>query len=69
VVDGAVEQLPDALIEQVRPGGRIVAGVADRGVTRLASGIRTEAGYGLSPFVDSECVVLPGFERPRGFQF
>ncbi|MCP3729014.1 protein-L-isoaspartate O-methyltransferase [Sphingomonas sp. MG17] len=69
VVDGAVEQLPDALIEQVRPGGRIVTGVADRGVTRLASGIRTEAGYGLSPFVDSECVVLPGFERPRGFQF
>ena len=69
VIDGAVEALPDALVEQVKPGGRIVAGIADRGVTRLASGIRTDAGFGLSTFADSECALLPGFERPRGFQF
>lgn len=69
VVDGAVEVLPDALVQQVRPGGRIVAGLVESGVTRLASGVRTEAGFGLSAFADSECAVLPGFEKPRGFRF
>lgn len=69
VVDGAVEALPDQLVEQVRPGGRIVAGISDRGVTRLASGVRTEGGFGLSTFADIECSVLPGFEQPRGFRF
>ncbi len=69
VVDGAVEELPDALVRQVRPGGRIVAGLVDRGVTRLASGVRTEAGFGLSAFADGECAVLPGFARSQGFQF
>ncbi len=50
IVDGAVEQLPDALVAQVKPGGRVVTGVIDRGVTRLASGRRTEGGFGLIDF-------------------
>lgn len=69
IVDGAVEELPDALVEQVRPGGRVASGIVERGVTRLASGIRTAGGFGLQPFADIDCVTLPGFERPRGFQF
>jgi protein-L-isoaspartate(D-aspartate) O-methyltransferase len=69
VIDGAVEEIPAALVEQVKPGGRIVAGLADRGVTRLASGVRAEGGFGLKAFADSECAVLPGFEKPSGFKF
>ncbi len=69
IVDGAVEQLPDALVSQVKPGGRVVAGVADRGVTRLAAGRRTEGGFGLMDFLDLECAILPGFGRPKTFQF
>jgi protein-L-isoaspartate(D-aspartate) O-methyltransferase len=69
VVDGAVEALPDTLAEQLKVGGRVVTGLVDHGVTRLAAGIRTEAGFGLADFVDSECAILPGFERPRGFEF
>lgn len=69
VIDGAVEEVPVALAEQVRPGGRIVAGLVDRGVTRLASGVRGESGFGLKAFADVECAVLPGFEKPRGFKF
>ncbi|MDB5708438.1 MAG: protein-L-isoaspartate O-methyltransferase [Sphingomonas bacterium] len=68
-VDGAVEQLPDALVAQVKAGGRVVAGLADRGVTRLAYGRRSEGGFALLPFADIECVVLPGFARPRSFTF
>lgn len=69
LVDGAVEHLPEALVAQVRIGGRIVAGRLDRGVTRLASGVRTEGGHGLVDFADIDCALLPGFARPRGFQF
>lgn len=69
VVDGAVEQLPDALIAQVKPGGRVVTGVIDRGVTRLAAGRRTEGGFGLLDFLDVECTELPGFRRLRTFTF
>src|ERR1044072_787115 len=38
IVDGAVEALPEALVDQVLPGGRVVTGVVDRRVTRLAAG-------------------------------
>lgn len=69
VVDGAVEELPAALIAQLKPDGRAVTGIVDRGVTRLAAGRRTEGGFGLSDFADIECAVLPGFERLRTFQF
>lgn len=69
IVDGAVEQLPDALVAQVRIGGRVVAGVIDRGVSRLAYGRRSEGGFALLPFADVDCVVLPGFARPRSFTF
>ena len=69
VIDGAVESVPEALIAQVRPGGRVVAGLAERGVTRLASGRKTEGGFALSAFVDVECVTLPGFDTPKAFTF
>jgi len=69
VVDGAVERLPDALVAQVKVGGRVVAGLADRGITRLAYGRRSEGGFALLPFADIDCVVLPGFARPRSFTF
>ena len=69
MIDGAVEHLPDALIDQVAPGGRMVAGLDDRGVVRLAAGRRTGGGFSLEPFADADCVVLPGFARPRGFRF
>jgi len=69
LVDGAVEELPEALLAQLRPGGRIATGLLDRGVTRLASGRRTAGGSGLFAFTDAECVVLPGFARPARFRF
>ena len=69
LIDGAVEAIPDALASQLRDGGRVVTGLSDRGVTRIASGVRTGAGVGLASIVDSEIAPLPGFDKPRGFQF
>lgn len=69
VVDGCVEQLPEMLVSQVAPGGRVVAGVVERGVRRLASGRAIKGGFGLRSFADIDCVVLPGFATARGFSF
>lgn len=69
LVDGAVEHLPETLIAQVAIGGRVLTGLVDRGITRLAHGTRTAGGFALTPFADVDCVGLPGFAVPRGFTF
>lgn len=69
VIDGAVEELPQTIIDQVKQGGRIATGIIDRGVTRLAIGRRSEGGFGLVDFMDIEVATLPGFEKPRKFTF
>lgn len=69
IVDGAIEAVPETLIAQVRPGGRVVAGIAERGLTRLAAGRKTDGGFALVAFVDVECVTLPGFDTPKSFKF
>lgn len=69
VVDGALEQVPDALVAQLAPGGRMATGLADRGVTRLAVGSKTSSGFGLIDFADADCALLPGFARPKSFSF
>jgi protein-L-isoaspartate(D-aspartate) O-methyltransferase len=69
IVDGAVEVLPQALVDQLAPSGRLATGLVEDGVTRLALGRRGGAGFGLVPFADADVVVLPGFARPRAFVF
>ena len=69
IIDGAVEHVPDALVAQLKPGARVTTGINDRGVTRLASGRRTDGGFGLIDFLDIECAALPGFARPTTFKF
>lgn len=69
LVDGAIEQVPDAFRAQLKEGGRIASAIVERGVTRLASGTRAGEVLALADFADAEAVVLPGFGRPRGFVF
>lgn len=68
-IDGAVESLPDALWQQLAINGRVVGGIVDRGVTRLASGVRSAGGLGLTHFADVACPILPGFAKPARFKF
>ncbi|MEH3039310.1 MAG: protein-L-isoaspartate O-methyltransferase [Sphingomonas paucimobilis] len=69
VIDGAVESVPDAIVQQLAPGGRLTTGIVDRGVTRLSLGRRTEGGFGLVDFADLGSIELPGFAKPKTFQF
>ena len=69
LIDGAVDQVPDALVAQLKTGGRFVTGLIERGVPRLAAGRKSAGGFALVPFLDAACVTLPGFAQPKGFQF
>ncbi len=69
VVDGAVEAVPQALIDQLAPDGRLATGLVEDGVTRLAVGRKGGSGFALTAFADADVVVLPGFARPRAFVF
>ncbi len=71
IVDGAIQAVPAILLDQLRDGARIATGLADRGVTRLARGVRVgiAPAIGMVAFADLECVLLPGFAAPPRFTF
>ena len=49
IVDGAVSELGTALPGQLVQGGRLLTGIVDKGVTRLARGVRAGDTVGLVP--------------------
>lgn len=69
LVDGAVEQVPQALVDQLVDGGRLATAIVERGVTRLAAGRKSGTAFGVVVFADSEAVHLPGFAAPAAFTF
>jgi protein-L-isoaspartate(D-aspartate) O-methyltransferase len=69
LLDGAVEEIPAALVKQLRDGGRLAGAIVDRGVTRLVIGRVAGGALGLRSLADADVDTLPGFERPRAFTF
>jgi len=70
MLDGAVAQVPDALLDQLNEGGRLVAVVCEDGRMGQARLYRKVAGMvaGRTLF-DAAVRLLPGFEPRPGFQF
>ena len=69
LIDGAVEYLPDAVVEQLADGGRLGAALIDRGITRLIVGRKAGGAFGYLSIGDAGVPVLPGFSRPKAFTF
>lgn len=70
VIDGMVEELPQALVGQLRDGGRIGAVMAGRGEAPSLAVGRLNAGHiGWTRIIDVTTPVLPGFERAKVFEF
>lgn len=69
LIDGAVEYIPDAIIDQLADGGRLGAALLDRGVTRLVVGRKAGGAFGYLSIGDAGVPALPGFSRPRSFTF
>lgn len=69
LVDGAVEEVPRSLVDQLAEGGRLAVAVIEDGVTRLCVGRKAGDGFGMVAFSDAAAAILPGFEKPRTFTF
>jgi len=69
LIDGAVEYLPDAIIEQLANGGRLGTAMLDRGITRLIVGRKVAGAFGYLSLSDAGVPPLPGFIRPTAFTF
>ena len=69
LIDGAVEMIPEPIIEQLADGGRLGAAIVDRGITRLIVGRKASGAFGFLSFGDAGVPALPGFSRPKEFIF
>jgi len=69
LIDGAVEHIPEAIVGQLADGGRLGTALIDRGVPRLIVGQKVDGAFGYLSIADAGVAALPGFSRPRAFQF
>jgi protein-L-isoaspartate(D-aspartate) O-methyltransferase len=69
LIDGAVEYVPDPIIDQLADGGRLGTAMIERGITRLVVGRKVGGAFGTLSIGDAGVPSLPGFSRPKGFTF
>jgi protein-L-isoaspartate(D-aspartate) O-methyltransferase len=69
VIEGAVEQIPGTILDQLKEGGRIVALFAEGklGVARI--GYKIEGAVSWRFLFNASAPVLPGFARAPEFEF
>ena len=69
LIDGAIEALPDALAKRLAENGRIVTGLVERSVTRIATGRNVSGNVVLQPVADIGIPVLHAFDKPKEWSF
>jgi protein-L-isoaspartate(D-aspartate) O-methyltransferase len=69
LIDGAVETIPTAIVDQLADGGRLGTALIDRGVARLIVGRKAGGAFGYLSVGDAGTPALPGFSRPKAFTF
>jgi len=69
MLNGAVELVPDSLVQQLADGGRIAGVIIDQGIGRAVAGRKSAGRIGTSAFMDAAVGRLPGFARPHAFRF
>jgi protein-L-isoaspartate(D-aspartate) O-methyltransferase len=69
IIDGAIEQLPAWVAARLADNGRLVTGLVERGVTRLAAGRKAGGAVALMPLADLGIPVLPQFAAPKRWSF
>lgn len=66
-LDGAVEQVPQSLVDQLGEGGRMVGVVNDGGVGRAMLWINSGGALSKRILFDANVTPLPGFKAPARF--
>ncbi|MCE8553974.1 protein-L-isoaspartate O-methyltransferase [Ruegeria pomeroyi] len=67
LIQGGVEQVPDALTDQLKEGGRIVAVFMDGALGTVRVGRKSASGLSWRQVFNATAPVLPGFARERAF--
>jgi protein-L-isoaspartate(D-aspartate) O-methyltransferase len=68
-VEGGVEEVPAALLDQLKDGGRLVAVLVEGGVGKASIWRRSGASFDHTRAFDAGAAVLPGFARAPQFVF
>lgn len=69
LIDGAIEELPDALAARLADGGRVVTGLVERGVTRLAAGRKAAGRVGFLTLGEADFAPLAAYALPAKWSF
>ncbi|TQF39416.1 protein-L-isoaspartate O-methyltransferase [Bradyrhizobium sp. UNPF46] len=69
ILNGAAEVKPEALLEQLKEGGRLVGVSAESKPPRAMIMTRTHGEFGHRTLFDAAAPVLPGLERAAAFVF
>jgi protein-L-isoaspartate(D-aspartate) O-methyltransferase len=69
LIDGAIEQLPEGLSARLEDAGRLVTGLVERGVARLAVGRKVAGNVALLPLAEMGIPVLAEFAAPQRWSF
>ncbi|MBB3859926.1 protein-L-isoaspartate(D-aspartate) O-methyltransferase [Novosphingobium hassiacum] len=69
LIDGAAEVLPDRLAALLADDGRIVTGLVERGVTRLALARCASGKVAATALGEADFAVLPEFAAPKTWSF
>ncbi len=69
LLEGATEEVPEALKQQLADGGRLAAVVRRNGVGKATIVERHGNAFGVREVFDAATPMLPGMTKPRGFVF
>lgn len=69
LIDGAIEYVPDAIVDQLADGGRLGTALVSGAVSRLILGRKAGGAFGYLSVGDFGVPALPGFDRPQSFTF
>lgn len=67
LIEGAVQEIPDALVDQLKEGGRIVAIFLEDALGTARVGYKDAQGVSWRFAFNATAPVLPGFEKRREF--
>lgn len=67
ILQGGIEEFPEALVAQLRPGGRVAALFMDGALGVVRLGVRSGDGITWRDIFNAAAPVLPGFARTQAF--
>ena len=69
LVDGALEVVPDGLAAALAADGRVVTGVVERGVARLALGRKVAGELVFTTLAEADFAAIPEYAAPAKWSF